>query len=258
MKRTIILLVLIASAFAMPSRANDPYPTGSVAFFGLTQCPAGWTLFDGAKGRTVVPMNGNTGTTVGTALANLEIPKHSHTESGTVTLTPTSMAAASGPNVNNGAAGTYRLQPDTGSGKTGNTSSETANIPYVQLLSCRKTAAPSDSQLPRGLITFSTSVGCASGWSMAAVTVGRYLVGLPADGRPLWTFGGPPLAAGESRTHTHTFQTQVTTSVGSLAIVSGCCLDNFVQHGTYPVSATADPAEAGLPYIHLTPCEVTR
>ncbi|HXA15396.1 MAG TPA: hypothetical protein VN380_00270 [Thermoanaerobaculia bacterium] len=250
MKPTTILLALIIIAVAAPLHAEDPYPSGTVAFFARLQCPAGWTLYEAANGRTVVPMNSNTGSTTGNALADVEKREHQHTESGTVTLPPTSMAAASGPNPNNGSAGTYRI--------AGTTSSEKANIPYVQLLACRKSSEASRGQLPPALVAFTTSVECASGWNPASFAVGRYLVGLPKDGRPKWSFGGPPLAPGENRTHTHTFSTQVTTNISGLAIVSGCCLDNFAAYGTYPIAATADPSEAGLPYIHLTPCEVNR
>lgn len=250
MKPTSILLAFIVAAAAAPIHAEDPYPSGTVAFFARAQCPAGWTLYDAANGRTVVPMNGNTGSTTGTALANAEEREHKHTESGIVTIPPTSMAAASGPNSNPGAAGTY--------GIAGTTSSDKANIPYVQLLACRKSSEASGGQLPPALVAFTTSVDCASGWGLASVAVGRYLVGLPKDGRPKWTFGGPPLAPGENRTHTHAFNTQVKTDTSSLAIASGCCLDNFAANDTYPLAATADPSAAGLPYIHLTPCEVNR
>ncbi|MBM4781273.1 MAG: hypothetical protein GQE15_26610 [Archangiaceae bacterium] len=55
-------------------------PTGAVMFFNLGACPAGWTAFTPARGRTVVGLNsgGTLGTTVGNPIPNGVAPAHSH------------------------------------------------------------------------------------------------------------------------------------------------------------------------------------
>lgn len=66
---------------------EDNFPAGTVVYFDLAACPAGWTELTAARGRTFVglPAGGTLGGTQGTALANLEARVHSHTFSTSVT-----------------------------------------------------------------------------------------------------------------------------------------------------------------------------
>ena len=73
-------------------------PIGTVAFFDLDACPAGWTEHAAAQGRTIVgvPSGGVRGTAVGERLGDAglrtisEVPAHDHllTGTGTVESTP--------------------------------------------------------------------------------------------------------------------------------------------------------------------------
>jgi hypothetical protein len=53
---------------------------GTVMFFDLTVCPAGWSEYLPARGRTIVgaPAGGESGWSTGTPLANVELRQHSH------------------------------------------------------------------------------------------------------------------------------------------------------------------------------------
>ena len=131
---------------------NNLIPAGSVMFFNLAVCPAGWTELTAAQGRYLVglPSGGTLAGTSGTALTNLESratgahshsvtdPGHQHAYShyaniaslrGFPDLTPIEQVGWSG--------------ASTGVGVTGitiGTSGSTAgtNAPYMQLLVCSK------------------------------------------------------------------------------------------------------------------------
>jgi hypothetical protein len=58
-------------------------PAGAVMFFDLAACPAGWTAFDAARGRSLVGLTdgGSLGAAVGTALSDQEnraVGQHAH------------------------------------------------------------------------------------------------------------------------------------------------------------------------------------
>ncbi len=59
---------------------EDNFPAGTVVYFDLAACPAGWTELTAARGRTIVglPSGGTLGGTQGTALTNLEARTHDH------------------------------------------------------------------------------------------------------------------------------------------------------------------------------------
>ena len=60
---------------------NGSVPTGMIAFFASTSCPAGWDEYTAARGRAIVGLvaSGTAAGTVGTALTNQEDRTHTHT-----------------------------------------------------------------------------------------------------------------------------------------------------------------------------------
>jgi hypothetical protein len=135
-------------------------PGGAVMFFDLASCPAGWTAYENARGRSLVGLQGGgaLGATVGSALGDQEnraVGQHSHgvtdpghghnvLGSGAALRVPASVISFAG----RGAMAT--LEPSTGPfdsgivpGPTGITVDPSGavggtNAPYVQLLACRK------------------------------------------------------------------------------------------------------------------------
>ena len=69
-------------------RANQiAVPAGAVMHFNLPSCPTGWSEFAAAQGRTLVGATSNLGSTVGTALSDLEDRTHTHNVDPAVTVT---------------------------------------------------------------------------------------------------------------------------------------------------------------------------
>lgn len=74
------------AARAQVAAECDSVPTGSIMFFDLATCPAGWSAFGGLEGRVPVGLGsgGTLGGTVGTALAAgggrsiNQVPSHTH------------------------------------------------------------------------------------------------------------------------------------------------------------------------------------
>jgi hypothetical protein len=189
---------------------------------------------------------------VGTALASGEDRQHTHSYSSSIYLGDVSYVLAHG-NANNG------LTPSGGAGFSGATQAASSAIPYVQQLLCQKTAFQHNTNPPTGVpanvLTLFITQDCPYGWKQARMTAGRYLVGLPAGGTAQAAFGGPPLRAGEDRTHVHYFSGSVGTSSYGIEGASGCCGDGYGQNGTYDYSANTDPAPGGLPYMIVTQCQ---
>jgi len=69
-------------------------PAGSVMFFDLDACPAGWSPLDAARGRAIVgtPAGGAVGGTVGAPLGDVENRAHGHTVDPASTATAASGA----------------------------------------------------------------------------------------------------------------------------------------------------------------------
>jgi hypothetical protein len=136
-------------------------PSGAVMFFDLTSCPGGWTEYTPARGRTIVGLNvgGNLHWTKGTALSNLQWPTaaaHQHAWSIYYTTGKSWKTWAGDGNLkllvdygspprNDGTTITYALAPHSthvGSDQVYYTAQPdnpiTVNMPYVQLLGCKK------------------------------------------------------------------------------------------------------------------------
>lgn len=150
------------AAGAAGARGADAVaPGGAVMFFDLAACPAGWTAFDAARGRTLVGVNngGTRGGTAGTPLGDLEDravgqhvhgvtdPGHGHSLRGhngslrvpgsTISIAGRSLIDTTLP-PSAGTASTGVVPGTTGVTVDPSGSVPGTNAPYVQLLACRK------------------------------------------------------------------------------------------------------------------------
>ena len=266
----VFLLALPMSLWGAPAQAQttgDPYPTESIAVFARGSCPAGWSTYAPANGLFIVPTpsqgakEGKSGEVVGTPLNNQQSPTHTHSFSNAVVVKGTEYAGASGCcagglssccNKSVSTSGRKQLEND------GNTNLTTApadvGVGYLQLLVCRKTAAPSADAAPAGVTVFFKATNCPTGWAASTLTEGRFLVGLPLGARPA-AFGGEPLTPGEDREHTHEYSGSLNTDSAGIALTTGCCAKGYGKDGNYSYSGTTGRAKASLPYIQLLQCE---
>lgn len=134
-------------------------PAGAVLHFDLPACPAGWSPYSAAQGRTIVgtPAGGTNGAQVGSALGDQEnraVGKHGHgiTDPGHTHLADMAAQVSAGNVVPRTFQGNADLQNPgdafdidlpTQSSVTGITVDEAGsvagtNAPYVQLITCRK------------------------------------------------------------------------------------------------------------------------
>ena len=228
--------------------ARDPLPTGAISYFLATGCPTGWASYDAAAGRTIVPQTSDATVTAGAPLAINEQRTHHHGAQVGVDLSSTSFAGIAGA-ANTGVASAGHVAGAI------TTDDGDAQLPYVQLLVCKKTAPPSNGIVPNGMLAFFETV-CPAGWTDAPASVdGRMLVGLPAGGAPGATFGGAPLASGEVRAHAHAITGTVSLPSHGIALASGCCAGGFASAGDVAIAATTSAAAAAdVPYVQLRAC----
>jgi hypothetical protein len=227
---------------------GDGFPRGAIAFFLDTQCPAGWSLFADGVGRTIVPAAGDdTGVMVGDPLSANEQRGHRHDLGLTVDLPSVSYAGVAG-EANHGVARSGNVTGATG------TDDAVAGPPYAQLLVCEKTASSGTRIAPAGVIAFFAGPSCPAPWIEATELRGRFLVAVPAGGTPGATFGGPPLASGEARAHTHGVTAALTAGSHGIALASGCCASGYGGAGVHAATATAAPAAIDVPYLQLLAC----
>lgn len=230
---------------------GDSLPTGAVSFFNRKDCPTGWKVYDMAVGRTVVPSAGTeTGVVQGTPLDEGEIRSHSHGLTATMKLSSVDYAGIAG-EANHGLAhdGTMTLKV------TGMPAP--AGLPYVELLVCIKSDPPPPTRktVPAGTRVFFTGAACPSGWGETKATQGRFLVGVPDQGKAGQNYGGPPLMSGEKRTHHHAVEGKIQTSAHGIALLSGGLAGGYAKDDTYPYTGSSDDGESGLPYIQLLQCQ---
>jgi hypothetical protein len=230
---------------------SDPMPKSAIELFHAQGCPPGWVTYPLAKGRTIIPapeVDGGSGESWGTPLGDGEDRDHGH-DGGVFqsALGSTSFAGIAGGGLGVGKAGDVDVALAA--------SSDKAALPYVDLLVCKKVAAPLPAQkpLPTGLVAY-FEYQCPDGWNRPPTLQGRYLVGLPAGGAIGASFGGPPLASGEERTHTHDVSGSLATAAQGVALLSGCCAGGYAQNGTVAFAGTTPPASAALPYLQLVAC----
>lgn len=232
-----------------PPGNGDGFPQGAVGFFVSTLCPTGWAPYDEAIGRTIVPSApGDVGVTAGAALARNERRSHAHELAVGVDLPAVSYAGIAG-EANHGLARGGHHDGTTRSADTA------VDMPYVQLLVCRKTTPAGDTPPPSGLVVFFATGACPEAWAPAPAELGgRYLVPLPQGGIAGRTFGGAPLASGEERTHTHPVTATLAASSHGIALASNGAAGNYAAAGDHATTTTAQPAGAGLPYLQLLAC----
>jgi hypothetical protein len=248
------LFILTSLVWLQPMQAQqqqtDPYPYGAISFFNGANCPPGWATFSLAAGRLIVPImqNSGLGGTVGTPLTSGQDVTHTHPFSSSLSMASTDFIGIPGCCNND-------VTSDGTKTFSGTSDASSSNVPYIQLLVCMKQENPDNGTVPSGAVTFFGSLYCPSGWSQTITTVGRFLVGLPANGTPGAAFGGDPLGALENRTHTHAFSGNFSTDSSGVGLGSGCCAHGYGQNNTYPYSGTSSPAAANVPYIQLLQCQ---
>lgn len=235
-----------------PGTRGDALPTNTIGFFQVPACPSGWEPFTAAAGRAVLPTIGDApgGTTVGEPLASGEDRPHTHGVNATFDLVPITYAGVSGGgNTGVAAAGSVVFETTSEPASTG--------LPYVQLLACKKLAAPEAGvkPLPKGMQIFYDGPTCPAGFQQDATTQGRLVVGLPEDAPPDISFGSDPLSGAAPRLHHHgNAGTLVTTSHG-IGLVSNGAATGYARNDTYLSLMTTDASEAALPYIELLHCK---
>jgi hypothetical protein len=138
-------------------------PSGAIMYFDATLCPRGWTVYEPARGRFVsgLPAGGTPGGVSGPALSDLGTVTataggvHNHVwsifEGGTrawKTFLPDGVQLLIdwGDGIDNAGSGIYPLAPEIGAGSgqsvyytaTGGGHTHAVDMPYVQLLACKK------------------------------------------------------------------------------------------------------------------------
>jgi hypothetical protein len=191
------------------------------------------------------------GATTGAALASGEDRTHTHTLTATFSLGSVSYAGlSSGGNGGVGPSGDAVLTSTTDPASTG--------LPYVQLLACKKAAAPIASALPKGMQMFFEAASCPTGWAPATAASGRLVVGLPSGATANASFGGSALAPSAQgvmpTTHTHGGQATLTTSSHGIALAGGGAAGGFAANGTTTAAVDTGAADTGLPLLALLSC----
>ncbi|MBK9265414.1 MAG: hypothetical protein IPM54_37215 [Polyangiaceae bacterium] len=231
---------------------GDAFPAGAVSFFNRLACPPGWSPFNEAAGRMIVSANAGLprGTTMGEPFSSGEDRTHEHKLAGSGSVTAaTTLGGDPGPNglFTPGGAFAFATTSDPAS----------ANIPYRQLLVCKKMVEPSANvlPLPAKLHTYFDLDTCPSGWKSAtAATEGRIAVGLPPNAPADMPIGGEPFTKPEPRKHKHAFSSTLnTTPLGSPEYICACTFVGL--HGSYPVTGESDEVALDIPMISLVQCE---
>lgn len=245
------LLAALLIPVRVAAQSNDGLPTGTISFFNLVQCPAGWGPLTLADGRMTVPLvtGAGNGGVAGAALTSGQNPTHTHAFSSSINLSEVEFIGIAG-------CCNHSLARDGNKPFSGTSDASSTSLPYVQLLICMKSAPPAAPVAPpRGALMYNGSLGCPDGWSQNLTTQGRFVVGLPDKGTPGTSFGGSPLKPLEMRTHTHPFSGKVSLSGQHVALGSGCCADGYGRNNTYDYSGTSGTSDSALPYIQLLQCE---
>lgn len=233
-------------------QSQDSLPAGAVSFFNRKTCPIGWEAYALAAGRTVVPSIGRdpVGNTQGEPLADREERQHSHTLTGSVGTESVSYVGIAG-EANHGVArsGSYPLSLRSEPAASG--------LPYLQLLICRKSAAPNPQKAPppSGTLLFFSAAACPPGWTQPALTQGRFLVGLPDGAKSGLSFGAPSLTTTESRPHRHSAKGSIQTTSHGIALASGSGAGGYARNDRYDFTAMSSETAVDLPYVQLLQCQ---
>jgi len=186
------------------------------------------------------------------ALSSGQDITHTHSWNTTVDIDDVSYAGIAGCcNTALGQSGTFPVK--------GETDSSSANIPYLQLLTCVNQEDSLEAALPAESVLFNV-VGCPGNWSANLAIAGRFVVALPKLGVPGAAFGGDSLPAkytGPAGSHTHTYQTSFSTTDCEVGLISGCCADGYAKDGSYSISGITETGFVNLPYLTIPACQAT-
>lgn len=219
----------------------DGYPTGAISFFA-SACPTGWEPYETGAGRIVVGAgSAGAGDFAGTPLESGEDREHSHT--GTVTLSPTDVGFA-------GATGCCHdgLTPSTPIETALTVEPASSGLPYIQLLTCIKRAAPGPVEVPAHAVAWFAANACPAGWSQPPSMTDRFPVAAPSGAANELSFGSS-VGVG---THVHTASGTVELPADGVALAGGG--SGFGGSGDAPYTTAIVAAELELPTIRLRAC----
>jgi hypothetical protein len=213
-------------------------------------CPAGWHVFEPARGRLLKATSAfdEVGVTVGAALSESAPPTHAHTFSTQISIGATGIAGATGCCTGGpGAAGAYPL--------TGATAAATDGMPVVFEVLCEvdaPAAAVDGHPYPAGAITFFNRETCPPGFDNVPEADGRFLVGTPLGGNP-GVVVGSALSSGASVVHAHALGASIDVAQKSLAAAGGGNKE-LAAKGLHSFSVLSAQTDASWPYIQLLLC----
>lgn len=236
-----ILCIIATAAWAVP--------VGMSLYFDADSCPPSWRPLAVARGRLIVAVEDASiaGITVGTPLGDREDRAHTHGYATTVTLPSKHIAADGCCNGQGAAQGTYPVMNRSMASPSG--------YPFTQMLLCEFEGPDDGSPVAMGTVAHFSGVAqeCPKEWEPVASVAGRILVPSYENGGEIDN-SAPPLASGEDRVHTHTFNFGIPTQSVSYEGVDGCCNDSPAAAVTLSVTGTTFNASSGLPYVQLLTC----
>lgn len=231
---SILAGLCLAGGAANAAIAGDSMPFLTEAYFA-GPCPDGWMYLDGAKGRFLLPspLGAGSGAFAGAALDGINPPKNQHSKiTGSIYLPSKEFILVDGCcNDNLGDANTYSVSGSADPAEDG--------LPFIQYSACLKSAQPDQTAIPSGVLTFSALPACPNDWTEETAVRGRYIIGLPDNGTPYFSFGGDPLAPSEVRTHTHSVNGNIQFGGHDIAGGSGCCASGYAASGTFAINGGA-------------------
>jgi hypothetical protein len=255
--KSVLAGLLLCGGAPVVALAGDSMPFLTEAYFP-GPCPAGWKSLDGAKGRFLLPspLGGGVGGFAGVALDGTKAPAHLHEKiAGKINLPSKNFILIGGCcNGNLGDSGDYSI--------SGATSEHSGGLPYIQYSACMKRDDPDGSAIPSGLLIFMAQPTCPDTWQQEAAVSGRYIVALPDNGTPYYSFGGKPLAPSEVRTHVHGVKGKISFGGHDIAGGSGCCAGGYAASGSFdlndaktqPVAADEEDSAVQAPYYTALMC----
>ncbi len=113
---------------------------------------------------------------------------------------------------------------------------------------------PGGDSLPMGAISLFNRKSCPGGWTPLDAAAGRTLVPTVGMQQPGAT-AGKPLDDGEDRTHGHGMPVALNLPSVNYAGIVGEGNHGVARAGSIPLTVTASPASAGLPYVQLLACQ---
>ena len=178
-----------------------------------------------------------------TSLASGEDRQHSHDFSINIPTTDVSYAGAEGC-CDSGPANYETLS------LASTAESESANIPYIQLLTCVSQAMTFNSSFPADAMLYS-SISCPPGWDVVNEVSGRFLVALPDGGAPGASFGGDsvPSTGATNPSHDHDIVGELTLPSVGVGLASGCCGSGYAAAATYNFHGSTSQNSEMLPYM---------